>query len=356
MNADSRLRIAILSPRERDAQAPQDTRFAKVYAALKARGMHVEPALYHDDLCAEVRSQIMRVDGVLVWFNPDEGGRDRSTLDAMLRDVAKAGVFVSAHPDVILKLGTKEVLYQTRDIGWGCDTLIYRSLEQLRAELPPRLAAGEVRVLKQYRGSSGDGVWKVEFVRDATSVPGERRVRARHAKRGSVEEEMHLNEFFARCAPYFAGDGRMIDQEYQPRLPEGMVRCYLVHDKVAGFGHQAVVALCPAPPGAPSDAVPQPTQRLYHPASMPEFQALKRQLEQDWVPAMQKVLDIETAELPVLWDCDFMFGSKNAAGQDTYVLCEINISSVSPFPDSALAPLAAATLARTQTVKRKRLG
>jgi hypothetical protein len=353
MTADSRPRIAILSPRERDAQAPQNTRFAKVYEALKARGMHVEPALYHDDLCAEVRSQIMRVDGVLVWFNPDEGGRDRSTLDAMLREVARAGVFVSAHPDVILKLGTKEVLYQTRDIGWGCDTHVYRSLEQLRAELPARLAAGAARVLKQYRGSSGDGVWKVELVRDqAMPVTGESRVRARHAKRGSVEEEMQLNQFLARCEPYFAGDGRMIDQEYQPRLPEGMVRCYLVHDKVAGFGLQAINALCPAPRGAPPEAAPQPTKRVYHPPTLPEFQPLKHQLEEAWVPAMQKALDIETICLPVLWDCDFLFGPKNASGEDTYVLCEINVSSVSPFPDSAVAPIATATLARTQAVKR----
>lgn len=347
MTADSRPRIAILSPRERDAQAPQNTRFAKVYEALTARGMHVEPALYHHDLCAEVRNQIMRVDGALVWFNPDEGGRDRAMLDAMLREVAGTGVFVSAHPDVILKLGTKEVLYQTRDIGWGCDTHIYRSLEQLRAELPARLAAGAARVLKQYRGSSGDGVWKVEL------APGESRVRTRHAKRGSVEEEMRLNEFLARCAPYFSGDGRMIDQAYQPRLPEGMVRCYLVHDKVAGFGHQAINALCPAPPGAPRDAAPQTTPRLYHPSSMPEFQPLKLQLEQQWVPAMQKLLEIDDAELPVLWDCDFLLGPRNEAGQDTYVLCEINVSSVSPFPDSALEPMAEAVVARTKAIKRR---
>ena len=348
MTAAPRPRIAILSPRERDGQAPQDTRFAKVYASLNERGMHVEPALYHDDVCAEVRNQIMRVDGVLVWFNPDEGGRDRAMLDAMLREVAASGVFVSAHPEVILKLGTKEVLYQTRDIGWGCDTHLYRTTDQMRGELSARLNAGEVRVLKQYRGSSGDGIWKVELVREnATSSRGTSRVRARHAKRGSVEEEMSLDEFLARCEPYFSGKGRMIDQEYQPRLPDGMVRCYLVHDKVAGFGHQAVVALCPALPGAPPEASPKPTPRLYHPASMPEFQALKRQLERDWVPAMQKVLDIETADLPVLWDCDFMFGPKNAAGEDTYVLCEINISSVSPFPDSALAPIADAMLVRT---------
>src|SRR5881275_2432211 len=139
MNNAHRPRVAILSPRERDAQLPQNTRFSKVYEALNARGMHVEAALYHDDVCTAVRSQIMTVDAVLVWFNPDEGGRDRAMLDAMLRDVASAGVLVSAHPDVILKLGTKEVLYQTRGLGWGCDTRIYRSLEQMRAELPASL-------------------------------------------------------------------------------------------------------------------------------------------------------------------------------------------------------------------------
>jgi len=37
----------------------------------------------------------------------------------MLRELAASGVFVTAHPDVILALGTKEVLYRTRDIGWG---------------------------------------------------------------------------------------------------------------------------------------------------------------------------------------------------------------------------------------------
>jgi len=346
-------RIAILSPRERDAQPPQDTRFAKVYKALSAQGINAEPALYDDVHCAEVRGQLMGVDGVLVWFNPDEGGGDRSMLDAMLRDVASAGVFVSAHPDVILKLGTKEVLYQTRGIGWGCDTRIYRSLEQMRAELPAGLRSGAARVLKQYRGSSGDGVWKVELLRDdAVPLPGESRVRARHAKRGSVEEEIQLSEFIARCKPYFAGEGRMIDQAYQPRLPEGMVRCYLVHDKVEGFGYQAVVALCPAPPGAPPEAAPQPTKRGYHPPSLPEYQSLKRQLEEEWMPAMQKVLDIETAALPILWDCDFLLGPKDTAGRDTYVLCEINVSSVSPFPESSLAPLAEATLACIQQGQR----
>jgi len=39
-----------------------------------------------------------------------------------------------------------------------------------------------------------------------------------------------------------------------------------------------------------------------------------------------------------------MYGPKNASGEDTYVLCEINISSVYPLPDEALMPLAEETL------------
>jgi hypothetical protein len=127
-----------------------------------------------------------------------------------------------------------------------------------------------------------------------------------------------------------------------------MVRCYLVHDKVVGFGHQAVNALFPAPPGAPPSEAPQPGPRLYHPPTMPQFQMLKRQVEQEWVPALQRLLDIHTERLPVLWDCDFLLGPKNASGEDTYVLCEINVSSVAPFPQSAPPCIAEAVLVRLQ--------
>ena len=82
---------------------------------------------------------------------------------------------------------------------------------------------------------------------------------------------------------------------------------------------------------------------------------LKQQLEQEWVPAMQRLLDIDTESLPVLWDCDFLLGPKSASGEDSYVLCEINASSVSPFPASAVAPVAQATLARARTVKERRV-
>jgi len=345
-------RLALLYPGDRAARlapAPENGRFANVFEAATALGMRVEAAIFHDDFCDEVRRQLMQVDGVLVWVNPIEGERDRSVLDAMLREVAAAGVFVSAHPEVILKLGTKEVLHQTRDIGWGCDTHIYRDLDALRAALPARLATG-ARVLKQYRGNGGNGVWKVELAAPGGATSPAALLRVRHAKRGSLDEVLPLSEFLQRCESYFAGTGRLIDQAYQARLPEGMVRCYLVHGEVAGFGHQAVNALCPAANGA----VPKNTERLYHPPTLPAFQSLKRRLEGEWVPALQRLLDIASEQLPVIWDCDFLLGPKNAAGEDSYVLCEINVSSVSPFPDSALAPMARAVLARMQAARLRR--
>jgi len=260
-----------------------------------------------------------------------------------VEDVAAAGVFVSAHPDTIRRMGTKEVLYRTRSMGWGCDTRLYATADALREGLPRSLAAGAPRVLKQVRGNGGDGVWKVEAVSPAASNS---RLRVRHAKRGSVEEEMPFDKFLRKCAPYFAGDGRMIDQAYQPRLTDGMVRCYLVGDRVAGFGEQQVNALYPALPGADPRTAPPPGPRLYYPPTRPDFQPLKACLETEWVAEMCRTLALDPARLPIIWDADFFYGPKDAAGADTYVLCEINVSSVYPFPDDALVPIAAAVRAR----------
>lgn len=360
------MRAAILYPGDREVRANathENNRFSQLFNALSVAGMHVEPAVYHDDFRDEVREQLLKVDGVLVWVNPIEAGRDRSVLDAMLRDVAAAGVFVSTHPDVILKLGTKEVLYRTRDLGWGCDTQLHASIDQMRRGLCAQLANGDARVLKQIRGNGGDGVWKIQRLRESASrgddggtetpLSPQSLVLVRHAKRGCIEEKLTLEEFLTRCEPYFSGGGGMINQQYQARLPEGMVRCYLVQDKVAGFGHQAINALYPAPPGESPTLAPEPGPRLYHPPTKPEFQALKDKLEQAWVSSVQDALDIDTTSLPILWDCDFLLGPKDQDGKDTYVLCEINVSSVAPYPESAVPYIVDAARIRLTAARRK---
>jgi hypothetical protein len=199
------------------------------------------------------------------------------------------------------------------------------------------------------RGHSGDGVWKVELAdqagaRSASAVSQDVSLRVRHAKRGSVETRMSLAAFLAECEPYFSGGEGMIDQVFQRRLPDGVVRCYLVRDRVAGFGEQLVNALYPAKPGAAAHEAPQPGPRLYYPPTRPDFQRLKNRLEGEWLDELCSIVGVERVQLPILWDADFMYGEKDANGADTYVLCEINVSSVYPFPDDALGPLAAETL------------
>ena len=65
--------------------------------------------------------------------------KTREALDPLLREVAARGPWVSAHPDVILKMGVKEVLYRTKHLGWGTDTHLYRSAAEFRDAFPARL-------------------------------------------------------------------------------------------------------------------------------------------------------------------------------------------------------------------------
>lgn len=342
-------RVALLRHGDRDERKTatlEDDRLRGVAAALRAVGVEAELAVYNDEFVDEAREQLSKVDGVLVWVNPIEQERDRTMLDALLTEIAEAGIFVSAHPEIVQKMGTKEVLVRTRGMSWGCDTHLYATPQELRDQLPLRLSEGKPRVLKQYRGNGGNGVWKVERCVDDPTL-----LRVRHALRGSIEQTTPLDAFLAQCEAYFTGQGRMIDQPYQERLTDGMVRCYLVQDKVVGFGHQSINALFPALADTPSRDAPQPGPRLYHPPTAPDFQPIKTKMESEWLNALCQTLDIAPEALPLIWDADFLYGPKAASGEDTYVLCEINASSVYPFPDAALEPLAQAAkemLARAQ--------
>lgn len=326
----------------------EHSRLADVAAAFARAGVQIVDAAFTDDIAQSIEARLAHVAGVLVWFNPIEGGRDRSRLNAMLRAVAGQGAFVSAHPDVIDRLGTKDVLYRTRGMGWGSDTRRHASTADMRHALEMALQKGP-RVLKQMRGQSGDGVWKVSLPGGVTGpVSPASIVRVRHAKRGSVEEEMPFGDFLRLCEGYFAAGGAMIDQAYQERLTDGMIRCYLVADHVVGFGEQLINALYPAPDAQPPREAPQPGPRLYFPPDRADFQSLKNKLERIWVPEMCRILALSPSDLPVLWDADFLYGPKDAEGADTYVLCEINVSSVHPFPPSALDPLVTETCRRLE--------
>jgi hypothetical protein len=327
----------------RSSATPETSRFKAVFAALADSRIAAEPVVYEDDVADAMRAQLLTLDGVLVWVNPIHEGRGRARLDALLREVAARGVWVSAHPDVIRKMGTKEVLHRTRRMSWGCDTALYETAEAMRAELPARLAAG-ARVIKRNRGNGGQGVWKVEALAGSRGAP---MVRVLDATR-TESEELTLDVFLARCAEYFA-DGCVIDQPFQARLAEGMVRCYMAGDRCAGFGHQKVRALVDDPA-----ARAQAGRRLYTSNADPRFQRLRRLMEDEWMPELASLLDIAPRDLPAIWDADFMLGARNADGTDSYVLGEINVSSVFPIPEEAPAEIARRVAERLRTSAKAR--
>jgi hypothetical protein len=303
-----------------------------MFAAFAALGVEAEPVVYSDDRVDTVREQLLVLDGVLVWVNPVEQGRDRSLLDLLLRDVGDAGVWVSAHPAVIQRLATKRVLVDTASLSWGSDARLYSSAAELLKELPARLAAGP-RVLKRERGMGGDGVWKLELDGDE--------VRVEHAGDGEVETQP-LADFAHRCFP--AG-GVMVDQPYQERIADGLIRVYLTHDRVVGFAHQYPRGLRPSAAGEP------PPGKNFHLPTADRFARLRVLMESMWVPQLQQLLSLDTSSLPVIWDADFLYGPKNADGHDTYVLCEINASSTFAFPEHAMPGVAEAALARIAALR-----
>jgi hypothetical protein len=141
----------------RNAATTHNNRFHRVFEELSAIGIHAEPAVYDEEFAEEVRAQLLTMNGVLVWVDPLHEGKTRATLDPLLRDVSARGPWVSAHPDVILKMGVKEVLHRTKHLGWGTDTHLYRSAEVFREEFSGRLRTSGPRVLKQNRGNGVRG-------------------------------------------------------------------------------------------------------------------------------------------------------------------------------------------------------
>ena len=325
----SDFKLALLLPgRYEDGMSKDNCRLTKLFVELEKHSVPAELVLYSSDLIDELEQKLLQFNLVMVWVNPIHEGQDRSRLDDLLRRVANQGVIVSTHPDIILKMGTKDVLYQTKDMDWGTDVQIYKNFEEFRETFPTNLQKGS-RVLKQYRGNGGNGVWRVEFIDE--TFDGKPRVFVLHAKRGSMGEEMLLDQFIDKMKMYFEGSGHLLDQEYLRRLPEGMIRCYFSVNKLVGFGHQYVTAL--VKPDGDEPLIPPP--RYYYSKEKAEFQDIRELMESKLIKAMQDTLDIATESLPLLWDADFLFGEKDKDGHDTFKLCEINVSSVYPYPDQA---------------------
>jgi hypothetical protein len=332
--------------------------------AMAEAGLRVTPVPFGEGHESGLQQQLTNVDGVLVWADPLGDDGDRTALDEALRAAERAGVWVSARPDVIDRLGTKEVLVTTRDLGWGSDARLYPEPGVFRREFPTRLAATGVRVLKASRGNGGRTVWKVRLPggRAATAIHPDTDVVVQHARVRdwtATSMTLHAAMDVIEAAGVFDGwdgTGSLVEQEFLPGIARGIIRCYLVGGAVAGFARQYPHGVIPdgplrvIPESEPSveQVMGLPSPKTMYPPEEPAFVDLRARLEGEWVPGMAGVLGLETHDLPALWDVDLIGEGLAATDQESagsgalsrFVLCEINASSVIPFPPQAPARVA----------------
>ena len=310
--------------------ALSEDKYRDLASTFSAKGFEVSSVLYNDGLAGELAISLVKFDAVLVWVNPIEQDQGRAKLDALLLEIANKGCYVSTHPDTILKIGTKDILYKTRDMGWGSDTKMYTSFEDFRTGFYPSLQAYGVRVLKQYRGNGGNGVFKISLDPDGNNVM------ITHATNSDEVKTYSLDGFYTEFKPFFSNKGLLIDQEWNTNIANGMVRCYLTGTKVSGFGYQEINALYELNTGSSKLHLP-PGKRYYFTENCGLFSDLKEAMENVWVPELQNRLSIPNDKLPIIWDADFFInGISGESAVGKYNLCEINVSCVSPFPPSAI--------------------
>lgn len=137
-----------------------EVKYKKLAGYLVERRFTADSVLYHDTIAEKPEKDLLKYNVILVWVNPIEQGRGRTVLDALLRNLSLQGVYVSSHPDMILKMGTNEVLYEVRETEFGGDVKLYRSFIEFKERFPAENSG--IRIMKQYRGNGSNSVFKVD--------------------------------------------------------------------------------------------------------------------------------------------------------------------------------------------------
>ena len=79
-----------------------------------------------------------------------------------------------------------------------------------------------------------------------------------------------------------------------------------------------------------------PSPKTMYTPEEPALSELRQRLETEWVPAMTALLGLVPEDLPALWDVDLLLADPDRSSPhrplSRFVLCEVNASSVIPFP------------------------
>jgi len=105
-------------------------------------------------------------DALIVRCNPGQikaDGGSQEKFDEGMREMKKAGIQVWPSPDVMEFMGAKDALTKIAHLNIGLeDTLSYYEVDAF-AEGFKKTMAFQPRVVKQNRGSSGEGIWIIKL-------------------------------------------------------------------------------------------------------------------------------------------------------------------------------------------------
>ncbi|MFJ5765722.1 Cj0069 family protein [Lysinibacillus sp. NPDC093210] len=299
--------------------------------ALKQRGQDAE-VVFFDITKKDEIFEYVKEHGIayVSRINPGNLEHEEEYFE-MLRDLCAAGVIGMPHPDAMIGYGSKDVLSKLVSTNLvPDDTFAYYTIDAFKAQFPTSLAITE-RVLKQNRGSTGEGIWRVKLVEPladgTTEVPLDAEIKCTEAKDNHVEY-WKLGEFMTFCEQYITGtNGMLIDMRFLPRITEGEIRLFMLRDKPVHVVHKK-----------PADSEDAFSATLFSGAQY------RYDKPEDWEELVQNFLTqlplvtnlLGNYDLPLIWTADFMLDT-NETGEDCYILGEMNCSCVGFTSELTLA-------------------
>ena len=296
--------------------------------ALRGAGWHAEVIYYHPDRAAEIFDTVVGgFDAYISRVNPGHVPGGEKGYFALLTQLADAGVIGMSTPADMMAYGAKDALVKLNQTPLvPADTAAYYDLADFHETFPTSLSYGE-RVLKQNRGSTGEGIWRVRLadrglaasVTPGTALPLDTELKCTEAV-DNQSRHTTLGEFMDFCDQYIIGDnGMLVDMRFMPRIVEGEIRILLVGAEPVFIVHKK-----PAE-GEDSFSATLFSGAKYtynRPEEWPELLAMFEQAR----PVIAAKLG-QNQNVPLIWTADFMLDTAED-GSDTYVLGEINNSCV----------------------------
>lgn len=288
--------------------------------ALEERNVQAEVIFFEADRKEEIFEYVK--EHAIAYVSRINPGnlKDESAYFDMLRALCEEGVVGMPHPDAMLKYGAKDALVRLRETPFVHEnTYAYYTIDEFKDQFPKSLAQGE-RVLKQNRGSTGEGIWRVvvETPTDATELPLSTRIKCTEAKDNHVEY-FELGDFMTFCEQYIIGEnGMLVDMKFLPRISEGEIRVLMLGDRPINVVHKK--------PAEHADAFSATlfSGAQYRYDAPEEWQ----HLIDTFLAALPDITErLGGYDLPLLWTADFILDT-DEVGNDTYMLGEINCSCV----------------------------